>query len=211
MTVGALAGPSLSAGMKKKTKHPIQDAEERKQAEIEAAWAMQTAREHDIRRTWLDAHLVRQKGRCAYCNILMVDSKIGKEGDRRWSIDHVVPRSKGGEDTQENTVAACAACNTAKGDMDEQLFLGSAVRLSRLSMANTLPNQLSVDSHSKFYDADALSRGVGILFNGHERVDVREYSVSEGWIRIAPGKSRDRYGRPVTIKLKGVVEPRFLT
>ena len=31
--------------------------------------------------------------------------------------------------------------------------------------------------------------------------------MSEGWIRVAAGRSRDRYGNPMTIKLRGKVEP----
>jgi len=30
--------------------------------------------------------------------------------------------------------------------------------------------------------------------------------MSEGWVRVAAGRSRDRFGRPMTIKLKGEVE-----
>ncbi|HEX5279687.1 MAG TPA: DUF3297 family protein [Micropepsaceae bacterium] len=76
-------------------------------------------------------------------------------------------------------------------------------------MADTIPDRLSIDSESPFYDAAALDRGVGIRFNGKERNDVLEYSVSEGWILVQPGKTLDRNGKPLTIKLKGVVEPYF--
>ena len=51
-----------------------------------------------------------------------------------------------------------------------------------------------------------MQRGVGIRFNAKEREDVEEYSVSEGWVRVPAGKAVDRHGRPMTIKLKGVVE-----
>ncbi|MBU0584156.1 MAG: DUF3297 family protein [Alphaproteobacteria bacterium] len=71
----------------------------------------------------------------------------------------------------------------------------------------TLPDRLSGEPKSPFYDADLLERGVGILFNGKERTDVSEYCVSEGWIRVPAGKSKDRFGQPLTIKLKGTVEP----
>ena len=50
---------------------------------------------------------------------------------------------------------------------------------------------------------------MGIRFNGVEKTNVEEYSVSEGWIRVAAGRSRDRFGNPMTIKLKGVVEPYY--
>ena len=48
---------------------------------------------------------------------------------------------------------------------------------------------------------------MGIRFNGVEKTNVEEFCVSEGWIRVAAGKSLDRFGNPMTIKLKGKVEP----
>jgi hypothetical protein len=73
----------------------------------------------------------------------------------------------------------------------------------------TPPDRLSVDPRSEHYDADALARGVGIIFNGQERFNVEEYSVSEGWVRLALAKTRDRKGNPLTMKLNGVVEPYY--
>jgi hypothetical protein len=70
-----------------------------------------------------------------------------------------------------------------------------------------MPDRLSLDPRSPFFDQDVLSRGVGIRFNGQEKTNVEEYCVSEGWIRVAAGRSRDRFGNPMTIKLKGQVEP----
>ena len=74
-------------------------------------------------------------------------------------------------------------------------------------MADTLPDRLSLDPRSPYFDQDILSRGVGIRFNGQEKTNVEEYCISEGWIRVAAGKSRDRHGNPMTIKLKGTIEP----
>ncbi|MCX2971277.1 MULTISPECIES: HNH endonuclease [Streptomyces] len=48
--------------------------------------------------------LVRDRHRCAYC------------GRRATTVDHVVPRSRGGGDTWLNTVAACAEDNHRKAD-----------------------------------------------------------------------------------------------
>ena len=76
-----------------------------------------------------------------------------------------------------------------------------------MSDAPTLPDRLSTDPHSPFHDAALLQRGVGIRFNGAEKTNVEEYCVSEGWIRVAVGKTLDRKGNPLTIKLQGVVEP----
>lgn len=75
--------------------------------------------------------------------------------------------------------------------------------------SETPPDRLSLDPRSEFYDEELLSRGVGIKFNGQEKTSVIEYSISEGWIRVAAGRSLDRYGQPMTIKLKGRVEPYY--
>ncbi len=72
-----------------------------------------------------------------------------------------------------------------------------------------LPDHLSLDPRSPHFDEEVLKHGVGIRFNGAEKTNVEEYSISEGWIRIAAGKSRDRHGQPMTIKLKGKVEPYY--
>lgn len=74
---------------------------------------------------------------------------------------------------------------------------------------DAIPDRLSLDPRSSFYDEQPLARGVGIKFNGTEKTNVIEYCVSEGWIRVAAGRSLDRYGQPMTVKLKGKVEPYF--
>ena len=74
-------------------------------------------------------------------------------------------------------------------------------------MSETLPDRLSTDPASPYYDAALLERGIGIRFDGKEKTNVEEYCVSEGWIRVAVGTTKDRKGNPLTIKLKGPVEP----
>ena len=76
-------------------------------------------------------------------------------------------------------------------------------------MSDTPPDHLSLDPRSPHFNAELLQRGVGIRFNGVEKTNVEEYSVSEGWIKVAAGRSRDRFGNPMTVKLKGTVEPYF--
>lgn len=76
-------------------------------------------------------------------------------------------------------------------------------------ITDTPPDRLSLDPRSPHFDESKLSRGVGIRFNGVEKTNVEEYSVSEGWIRVAAGRSRDRFGNPMTVKLKGTVEPYY--
>ena len=70
-----------------------------------------------------------------------------------------------------------------------------------------LPDRLSLDPRSPHFDDEVLRHGVGIRFNGQEKINVEEYCVSEGWIRMAVGRSRDRHGNPMTIKMSGKVEP----
>ncbi len=74
-------------------------------------------------------------------------------------------------------------------------------------MSDTPPDRLSVNPKSPHFDQDVLARDVGIRFNGEERTNVEEYCVSEGWIRVAVGKTLDRKGNPLTLKVNGVVEP----
>ncbi|HEX8554247.1 MAG TPA: DUF3297 family protein [Sphingomonas sp.] len=76
-------------------------------------------------------------------------------------------------------------------------------------MTDTPPDRLSTNPDSPHFDQSLLERGVGIRFKGVERRDVEEYSMSEGWIRVALGKKVDRHGRPLTLKLNGEVEAWF--
>ena len=76
-------------------------------------------------------------------------------------------------------------------------------------MSETPPDRLSATPGSPHYDEALLARGVGVRFNGTEKTNVEEYCVSEGWVRLAAGNARDRKGNPMTIKLKGKVEPYF--
>ena len=62
----------------------------------------------------------RDGHRCQYC------------GATAESIDHVIPRSKGGPHTWENVVAACRPCNVRKGD---QLLAHTSMQLRRPPVA----------------------------------------------------------------------------
>jgi hypothetical protein len=76
-------------------------------------------------------------------------------------------------------------------------------------MTDTPPDRLASNPKSPFYDEAILARGVGIRFKGEEKTNVDEYCVSEGWVRLAVGKTLDRHGNPMTVKLQGTVEPYF--
>ena len=77
-------------------------------------------------------------------------------------------------------------------------------------MSDLPPDRLSVDPTSPHYNESVLARGVGIRFKGMERDDIEEYCVSENWVRAPVGKTRDRKGNLLTIRMSGTVEPYFL-
>jgi Protein of unknown function (DUF3297) len=77
------------------------------------------------------------------------------------------------------------------------------------SNSDTPPDHLSTDPRSPYFNAEVLARDVGIRFKGVEKNNVEEYCVSEGWIRVAAGNAKDRYGNSLTIKLFGPIEAYF--
>jgi len=74
---------------------------------------------------------------------------------------------------------------------------------------DTLPDRLSNDPKSPYYDEKLLQRDIGVRFKGVDKTNVAEYCVSEGWIKVEAGKTKDRHGNPLTIKLSGPVEVYF--
>jgi hypothetical protein len=91
--------------------------------------------------------------------------------------------------------------------MTESNTTPSAESLTATTLA--LPDRLSVDPKSPFFNEEVFKQNVGIRFNGVEKSNVEEYCISEGWIRIAASKSLDRKGRPLLMKFKGKVEAFF--
>ena len=69
-----------------------------------------------------------------------------------------------------------------------------------------MPDRLSVDPRSPYHVAAVFEREIGIRLNGKERFDVEEYCISEGWVKVPAGRTLDRKGHPLMIKLKGTVE-----
>ncbi len=82
-------------------------------------------------------------------------------------------------------------------------------RMSENQANDVPPDHLSVNPRSKHFQAELLQRGVGIRFKDRIRTDIEEYSISEGWVRVQAGKTVDRKGQPLTIKLTGPVEAWF--
>ena len=77
------------------------------------------------------------------------------------------------------------------------------------SATDVPPDHLSVNPRSPHFEQEVLRRGVGIRFKGRERTDIEEYSISEGWVKVQAGKTVDRKGQPLLLKLSGEVEAWF--
>jgi Protein of unknown function (DUF3297) len=72
------------------------------------------------------------------------------------------------------------------------------------------PDRMCIDPKSPHFNQTVLQFEVGIRFNGVEKTNIEEYCISEGWVRMpAGGKSKDRYGNPMTVKVRGTVEPYY--
>jgi 5-methylcytosine-specific restriction endonuclease McrA len=52
--------------------------------------------------------LLRDRNTCQYCGVVLPSGEL--------TLDHVIPRSRGGNSTWENLVACCHACNRRKGN-----------------------------------------------------------------------------------------------
>ena len=81
--------------------------------------------------------------------------------------------------------------------------------MSEETKSQTPHDHLSVNPKSEHFQMEVLQRGVGIRFKGKQRTDIEEYSISEGWVRVQAGKTVDRRGNPLTLKLNGPVEAWF--
>jgi hypothetical protein len=69
-----------------------------------------------------------------------------------------------------------------------------------------LPDHLSTNPRSPHHVAAVFEHEIGIRLNDKERHDVEEYCISEGWVKVPSGKTKDRKGQPLLLTLKGKVE-----
>ena len=76
----------------------------------------------------------------------------------------------------------------------------------RSASSDVPPDRLSINPRSEHFNADKLQRGIGIRFKGTVRTNVDEYCISEGWVKVQAGRSMDRHGNPLLLKLNGPVE-----
>ena len=62
----------------------------------------------EAKRLWRESIKAAWGNRCAYCDNPPID-------DKSLTVDHVRPKSRGGEDRTSNCVPACSECNHSKG------------------------------------------------------------------------------------------------
>jgi Protein of unknown function (DUF3297) len=105
-----------------------------------------------------------------------------------------------------------ARTGVKRGDgLDSPAPVGITIRHRQQAdrMTDAPPDRLASNPKSPFHDAAALERGVGVRFKGVEKTNVDEYCVSEGWVRLTIGTTKDRNGAPLTMKFQGTVEPYY--
>ena len=68
----------------------------------------------EARQQWRDSIKEAWNNRCAYCGQPPIDDDSLTE----LTIDHVRPKSRGGQDRTQNVIPACASCNHAKSSQD---------------------------------------------------------------------------------------------
>jgi 5-methylcytosine-specific restriction endonuclease McrA len=81
--------------------------------------------------------ILRDGSACQYCRSVMPAKSL--------TLDHVTPRSRGGESTWENLVACCFACNNRKGNRTPQEAAMSLLRA---------PRQISIHAKHKLLSGD---------------------------------------------------------
>jgi Protein of unknown function (DUF3297) len=89
---------------------------------------------------------------------------------------------------------------------DSSVQPGRTEPVNEAIQAPPLPDRLSTDPRSPHHITAVFEHDVGIRLNDRERFDVAEYCISEGWVKVPAGKTLDRTGQPLMIKLKGKVD-----
>ena len=184
-----------------------------KQKEIDLAWQAHMAEEETdakVRRRWLLFYVEHQDQKCAYCHVLLKIGKVPGLEDRQATIDHILPRSFGGEDTPHNTLAACAFCNVLKCSSNLSNFLMAPELVNRILQTSECPQHVSLDTSSKHYDAESIARGISVTIDGREFTNVYEYCVPENWARLSLKRTKSRNGQPMTVLRKGKISVIYL-
>src|ERR1700756_4014947 len=102
-----------------------------------------------------------------------------------------------------------AACADHEPRKLEERYRGTAVNEKSETTSDELPDRLSVDPNSPYYNAEVLARDVGIRFKGVEKTNVEEYCAGKGGAPTPPETPKTPSGNPLTIRGPGPVEPYF--
>jgi 5-methylcytosine-specific restriction endonuclease McrA len=184
-----------------------------KQLEIDRAWQAHLTEPENgakVRRKWLLFYFEHQDQKCAYCHVPLLLGKAPRLEDRQATIDHIFPRSLGGEDEPSNTLAACAFCNALKGSSALSDFLLAPELINRILQTSECPPRLSSDPSSIYYDSESIARGLSVTVDQREFRNVYEYCVPENWVRLKLERTKARNGQPMTVVKTGNVSVIYL-
>lgn len=76
-------------------------------------------RKHWDRKRWRETHADLQDRKCFYCGTEFHP----RHRQKLLTLDHKIPLNKDGEDSFENTAAACSRCNRQKRDLLPEQFV----------------------------------------------------------------------------------------
>ena len=94
--------------------HPSQDFLPVHERPLDYLFAMSALTRREARQQWRDAIKECWNNRCAYCGA----TPIVDESLTNLTIDHVRPKSNGGEDRTTNCIPACRKCNQDKSSQE---------------------------------------------------------------------------------------------
>jgi len=114
---------------------------------------MTTLNSGEARRLWRAAIKEAWDNRCAYCGATPIE-------DQSLTIDHVKPRSKGGQDCTSNVIPACRSCNQEKGSdewiswfrMQPFYTISAELRIKEWLKTGEVPAQESSTADILWYD-----------------------------------------------------------
>lgn len=72
-----------------------------------------------------------------------------------------------------------------------------------------IPDRVSSDPASPFFKPANYCRALEVRHNGNIKDNVREFCVSEGWANLIIGKTKDRHGKRLAIRVSGNIEVKY--
>ena len=100
--------------------------------------------------------LVRDRWYCHYCDVKLYE----QEGP---TVDHKVPKSRGGRNTLENLVACCRWCNCAKGDMPYELFVAIFDEVGHANSSRKTIERVSALYHERLHSPTRMEWNAVLL------------------------------------------------